>query len=1649
MKRKLLKVLGMLLTFGIGVPLTLVSLYSVAANAVTPVVTAGQPTITREGCKRIIEKTEEVKWELPRQPIDLVILQDASGSFRETIGNINQALTTLTTPVAAQDYKYEDPKLIFTNNPDTTDRVMIATYQGLNARRLFTNNSFEGYYTTAEVTGTGSYQYENSGLINSQADLKRFIDQRLNRDAVNGGTPTVPAIDDIVKDYKVAKQAAGHNDKRKTVFLLITDGVANGHRVAGDNTVYIDRSLDRQEKIAKTYGFTQQSGGEWYTTDSRVVANLTSRDYTTRYDAYGTPYYFFSQSEGAQDFVKRSQELVARGEQLKAELGENSDVVIGFWEDKPNFVVAQQYGKGYEQDYLTAYNIETGESRSVRKTFQDSLKTMSSGVKENPVTGEKIDLYVNEQGDVNLFANKVLKAVSAAMVRENVEGQFEVTEGYKVDAVRINDKTVVEEPTDLTKQIRGTINQVGNKVTISVPESVFNPGDNKFEYDLSKTNAANEVDEDAEEDPAENYQPKKEKIEIPQLTGTFKVGNYETAKIGGKEPTSVEVEEILYCYPSATKQITDTDSKNDAGSIEDPLALSKKPAYAANLTESGEGFTYTVNYRFHNSPYEWKKNAMLVDPLDYRLEVVSAKVEDTSGLGLTYKVEQTTQKDASGNTQTVLYAAIPQVPGKNPKEDKGPYDGLVFKTARLVVEVKLKPEFQKQGTADYTKLLQDSSGYGLYNQASIMWNGGTTPNVDEHAADKDKGTKSTIRRSNAVYVKPPVQTEIKKAVNDKEHHDLEKPAEEFTYKITSPWPGPVKSFKLVDKVVPELEIIKDSVKVTIGGREYATQGATATVDDASNTVTLDLNDESKINTINRLVLRRDTSGKQQDVVLTFKAKIRDGADVSKYTENGVIKVPNTADVILNGDKPITSNKVTVTPPKPTDPEITKTINDGLTELVTFEALPYTYNIKVDLPNSIATYKKFEIVDTLNENLEFTAEEPSIKGEAAALFDIRKEGNKVVASIKAGKFAEAAKYSLVELVIPAQVKTGTTVPKINNVASINYRPSTQAEGTPDTNKETPPVTVTPPTPSKKINETETHLDIENEGRYVYNVKVTLPTDIDKYKSFVISDTLNNELAFYPNEVASMKGDAANFFAIETNNQTVTATITNFEAAKAFAGKEVELIIPAQIKAGVTTAKIPNTAKIVYTDSKSVKGEKETNPVTVTPPGETPSPKKTVDTKGSLNLDTLNQVFTYDVKVQVPANVTGFTKFELTDDLVDILNVTETKFNAGTVTTPEEANANAGLVVATIPVEKLPEFAGKEVVLTIKASIKEGTTEEALKPFLTSNGSIPNKATLSVGDKPGQTKDSNEVPVTPPSEDPTIDKKINGKETHLDIDNEQDYNYNIKTKLPLDITSYKDFVITDELEGELEIQGKPEILGPAAKFFTVDVNDQKVTATMKDIDKAGELAATEVELVIKSRIRKGVTRQNIPNTAKIDFTNKSGNKGTKETKPVTVTPPGETPTVSKKINGTLDHLDTLNEAAYTYNIKTPLPADITTYKKFVISDEVNGEIAVEGANILGDAAKFFDVKVEGQLVTATMKNFAEAKAFAGKTVELVITAHIKPGVTTAKIPNTAKVTYQNKSHSEGTPDSETPPTPPVTVTPPPLTKKINETETHLDV
>ncbi|BDD39884.1 hypothetical protein GUT184_01480 [Streptococcus ruminantium] len=2063
---------------------------------------------TQEGCAIKIETTEKVSWTLPRQPIDLVILQDTSGSFKDTIHHVQTALKELTRPVKLEDYNENDPRLVFTDNPETTDRVMINTFQGLDGGYTYdipsggyydpygywvpsTDSNFTSYWSTNWQTNPDLvYKYNSSALLTN----KDAIDSAIDAFKTDGGTPTVPAIEDTIAKYNEIKGTMSNN--RKTVFLLITDGVANGVRKNGN--VVIERSNYRDYVLQRYFQSRGVEGSERYI------------------------------PEASQNYLARAKELEEAGTKLK-ELVKSDDgntqndgaVVVGFWEEVAGFTKGSQYGTTYLEGFGNT-GVDTGDTRTVQEVFHQALKSVATSDK----------YYVNEQSDPKAFADRILKSVAQALVKEDVQGEFTVTEGYTVKSVTINKKKIVDAVKDPTKEIRGTIKQAGQKVTISVPESVFNPGENSFDYELNHVEDPETLSEEDEKEPADDYVPSKKNVTVGQLTGTFKVGKHETTMIGSKTPTSVEVTDLKYCYPNVTKTITDQDKSNDIGTLQGYPEGAIRPSYAANLTEASENFSYDLTYRMNNLPLNVKKNFMLVDELDYRLEYKSAYVTDTSGARTNFEVKTKEVVDPyTGKTQTVVYAVIPPKAGdtSNPNVNEGLYGGHKFARYTLHIETKIKDDYTyKNNPEAYKALIQENDGYGILNQGKIIWDG-----EDDNPTDP----KASVRRSNAVYVVPPVETDIKKDVQsvegtgegyvkDQDQLYLGTRSQEYYYNVESAWPGIAKSYILSDTLVDELEVLE--AKITVNGK--AVDALTQKIVTSGQTVTLNLG-EADFNSraISRQITTANRGNKGPAVIkLTIKAKIKDKADLTKYVVNGQIKVPNKATVELNG-KPQTSNTVYVTPDEPAP---SKKINSTLDVLHTTKSSEaFEFNIQTKLPRDIKNYKSYKITDKLDSRLELTnSPAPYVKEPYAQHFDVTHDAatNTVTATAKTTSLSTLTGGEMVELVIPAKIKDGTPVEEIPNTSKIVYE--TPTSGGEKETPPTPPVVVTPPPLIEKQVNAKQHADLTkrdevfeytikssvpkgaetfeitdeldealefagNQGDVVVKIADTAVTDkvevtrsgrnlgikftkeqltadagkaivitfkakirgdvnlsVDKYtqdgtikvpnkakytlnnnpkesntvtvtpptptpptvekkvndkvhetlgqrnqtfdysiatqvptdaKSFVITDELKEVLEFAGNdgkgEVVVKIGDAivTNTTDVKTENQTLTVSLTadqlaklqgqkvlvTFKAkiranvnltgylvegsdtikvpntasisvdnkpkvdsqpvtvtpptptpptvekkvndkvhetlghrdqmfeysietqvptdAKSFVitdelkevlefagndgkgnvtvkigeadvtkdtkvtvanqiltvsltadqlakhqGQKVLVTFKAKIRANVNliaylektsnTIKVPNTASIrvdnnpkvdsrpvtvtpptpdtptivkkvnnknhedltkrdeefeytiqtqVPTDAKSfvitdelkevlefvgkdgkngvtvkigetdvtnsttVKIEnrtltvsltddqlakyqgqkvlvtfkakivanadltaytangttkvpntadfvinndfttkKETEPVTVTPPGETPTPKKTVNDKQAEKLSNLDEVFTYKVTAEVPKNTAGFTKFELSDDLEDILTITETGVTVGdatldkgmTVTSPKDANADSGKVTAALPTDEISKYAGKTVVLTIKARIKEGVQSFELAKYITADnqeGSIPNKATLTVGDKPDQKKDSNNVPVTPPSEDPTVTKKINDKLEHLDTETATNYTYNIKTKLPADITTYKKFVISDELDAELAVQGKPVISGPAAQFFDVKVEGQLVTATMKNFVTAQELAGKEVELVIVSQIRKGVTTQNIPNIARITYQNRTHAAGTpdskKDTPPVTVTPPGETPTVEKKINKDLTEATVLPESNYTYNITSLLPVDITRYKAYAIVDELDENLAIQGTPVMAkidsvDMTQFFDVKVAGQKVTATMKNFENAAALAGKKVELVITAQVKSTSKAPKIDNTAKVTYQNKSHVDGTPDSETPPTPPVTVTPPPVTKKINETLDHLD-
>lgn len=527
----------------INVPLQPVS---VSAQSTT---TASDTVTVQEGCAITMTTTEKVEWLMPRTPIDFVVLQDRSGSFVDTINTIQGMVKEITTPVAWSDYDPADPHLVFTGQPETTDRVMIATYQGIDRIDYFSDAGYTRPQSNTTTTGK-AYAFESTGLLSSKATINTELANRLTSSKAIGGTPTVPAIDDLIARYNSIKNTglgttSFAQQGRKTVFLLITDGVANGYRKPNQTTVTMDASL--------------------------AVGNKLYSDWSI-----GT-----NRSEGTQDYYSRAQELVSAGTRLKAAAGTDGVVVVGYWESAKSLSALSQYGPAY----LNPWNQTTDApvrtpNRSVRSVFLEALKKTGSqdaadGTSSDP---DGLKYYVDTNGDTSAagqasFITQIKEAMKSALKTEDVVGNFTVTDGYRVKSVSINGKeiptvvvdgqTQVSQPS--TNTIPGTVTQTGTKVKISIPQSVFTAGNNTLTYNLERIDAStggtSQTDDEANL-PPETAPTDTSTIQSGQLKGSFIVGDtnkdgvkqdnelgfYETPKIGQADQQSVTYTKNSYCY---------------------------------------------------------------------------------------------------------------------------------------------------------------------------------------------------------------------------------------------------------------------------------------------------------------------------------------------------------------------------------------------------------------------------------------------------------------------------------------------------------------------------------------------------------------------------------------------------------------------------------------------------------------------------------------------------------------------------------------------------------------------------------------------------------------------------------------------------------------------------------------------------------------------------------------------------------------------------------------------------------------------------------------------------------------------------------------------------------------------------------------------
>ncbi|KOS60013.1 isopeptide-forming domain-containing fimbrial protein [Lysinibacillus agricola] len=140
----------------------------------------------------------------------------------------------------------------------------------------------------------------------------------------------------------------------------------------------------------------------------------------------------------------------------------------------------------------------------------------------------------------------------------------------------------------------------------------------------------------------------------------------------------------------------------------------------------------------------------------------------------------------------------------------------------------------------------------------------------------------------------------------------------------------------------------------------------------------------------------------------------------------------------------------------------------------------------------------------------------------------------------------------------------------------------------------------PTIDKKINNDLEFLPINPLKDYNYDIKTLIPEDIKDYKNYAVTDTLDDRLTIQGTPVVTIDGVAVDASVVEVtvDGQKVTATVKDF--SKLDGKKELHLQIKSQIKEETAAGtEIPNTAAIDFTNKNDITGNKETNPVIVTP------------------------------------------------------------------------------------------------------------------------------------------------------------------------------------------------------------------------------------------------------------------------------------------------------------------------------------------------------------------------------------------------------------------------------------------------------------------
>ncbi|MFD3445640.1 isopeptide-forming domain-containing fimbrial protein [Microbacteriaceae bacterium 4G12] len=709
-----------------------------AASPVKGVDHTLQTKETANMCLREQEGQLKFQWPLYKKKVDLVIVQDASGSFKNTLPKVQNSLKNIV--------DHLDPQ---------NDRVMVTSYQyfrgvrGINGRDL-------GY------NGPGVKTILQSGLNNGLQSAKNGIDNIVT----NSATPTASGLQFALQQYE---QAKGPNDPdRETIFLLVTDGVANvrldGYIYKESNRLYdsigavqsIEYGQDYKGALSQVTDQANQIKGKGY---KLVTAFWEDRDslsvpsqYDTKYDKEVGPYArnalqnmatkpeWFILSNNIDEFSKKLIETVTqvtKKEKDRMVLNFNNDLhVEDFQVSGPNGLTTKPVLKDNqltwdlerqpEGTYTLTYKVK--ETKPQPNGFDVAGGNFISYDQKIEIPTTKTSSNPNADHCYNNVSKKVSdadqKLVDAALLNAiNEEFTFDIN--YKF-GFNVESKQVIA----LQDDLEDILDVLDTKLTNAKGETIpITPTIDKAKsivtYTLPKQNGsyAYLAGQQYKLIIKAKIKPDTNLDVLKQFIANGGIPNTANLVLDGKP---LESNKVTVTLPIEEPKLHKTVSDHDETNVEH-----------ATLSSMKEKFTWNVNYEFGNAPGGYN-SIVLSDDLEGVFDILDVKVMNKKGenVDVQPKIDQTSKK------------VIVELPKKN-----GSYAYLAGETYTLHITSKINDH------ASIEEFVKYLSKGGIPNKAELLLNNKSmmsnevtvVPSIGQIEIEKVDASDSNIKLKNAVF----------------------------------------------------------------------------------------------------------------------------------------------------------------------------------------------------------------------------------------------------------------------------------------------------------------------------------------------------------------------------------------------------------------------------------------------------------------------------------------------------------------------------------------------------------------------------------------------------------------------------------------------------------------------------------------------------------------------------------------------------------------------------------------------------------------------------------------------------------------------------------------------------------------------------------